>query len=64
MKESEEILRDVQDIIKQTTLCIIGVPEGEERKKGEERLFKEKYGPKLPKAGEGHLDPRNPIDLK
>ena len=34
MKKNEDSLRDLWDNIKFTNICIIGVPEGEERKKG------------------------------
>ena len=32
MKRNEDTLRDLCDNIKRTNICIIGVPEGEERK--------------------------------
>ena len=34
MKRTEDSLRDLWDNIKCTNICIIGVPEGEEREKG------------------------------
>ena len=38
MKRNEDSLRDLWDNIKRNNICIIGVPEGEEREKGPERL--------------------------
>ena len=37
MKRNEDSLRDLWDNIKHNNICIIGVPEGEEREKGPER---------------------------
>ena len=39
MKRNEDCLRDLWDNIKCTNICIIGVPEGEEREKGPEKMF-------------------------
>ena len=41
MKRNEDSLRDLWDNIKHTNICIIGVPEGEEREKGPEKIFEE-----------------------
>ena len=41
MKRNEDSLRDLWDKIKHTNICIIGVPEGEERDKGPENIFEE-----------------------
>ena len=41
MKRNEDSLRDLWDDIKHTNICIIGVPEGEEREKGPEKIFEE-----------------------
>ena len=41
MKTNEESLRELWDNIKHTNICIIGVPEGEEREKGTEKIFQE-----------------------
>ena len=38
MKRNEDNLRDLWDNIKCTNLCIIGVPEGEEKEKGPEKI--------------------------
>ena len=41
MKRNEDSLRDLWDNIKRNNIHIIGVPEGEEREKGPERIFAE-----------------------
>ena len=41
MKRNEESLRELWDNIRQTDICIVGVPEGEEKEKGPEKIFKE-----------------------
>ena len=41
MKINEDSLRDLWDNIKCNNLHIIGVPEGEEREKGPEKVFEE-----------------------
>ena len=41
MKRTEDSLRDLWDNIQHTNIQIIGVPEGEERKKGYEKIFEE-----------------------
>ena len=38
-KKNEDSLRDLWDNIKRTNIHIIGVPEGEEREKGPEKIF-------------------------
>ena len=40
-KRNEDKLRDLWDHIKRNDIHIIGVPEGEEREKGPEKIFKE-----------------------
>ena len=40
-KKNEDSLRDLWDDIKHTNICIIGVPEGEEREKRPEKIFEE-----------------------
>ena len=40
-KKNEDSLRDLWDNIKCTNICIIRVPEGEEREKVPEKIFKE-----------------------
>ena len=39
MKRNEDSLRDLWDNIKCTNIHIIGIPEGEEREKGPEKIF-------------------------
>ena len=41
MKRNEDSLRDLSDNNKHTNICIIGVPEGEEREKGPEKIFED-----------------------
>ena len=41
MKRNEDSLRDLWDNVRCTNIRIIGVPEGEEREKGPEKIFKE-----------------------
>ena len=41
MKKHESNIRDLWDNIKQASLCIIGIPEGEEKEKGIENIFEE-----------------------
>ena len=41
MKNGEVNLRDLEDNIKWTNICILGLPEREEREKGAEILFEE-----------------------
>ena len=38
MKRKEENLRDLRDKNKHTNICIIGVPEGEEREKEPDKI--------------------------
>ena len=40
-KRNEDILRDLWDNIKHTNIHIVGVPEGEESKKGPEKIFRD-----------------------
>ena len=41
MKRNEDSLRDLWDNIKHSNICIIEVPEGEEKKKGSEKIFED-----------------------
>ena len=41
MKRAEESLRDLWNNIKFTNIWIIGIPEEEEKKKGNEKIFEE-----------------------
>ena len=40
LKTNEESLREFWDNIKHTNICITGVPEGQEREKGQKKYFK------------------------
>ena len=51
MKRNEDSLRDLWDNIKCTNICIIGVPEGEEKEKGPEKIFEETVTEKFPNMG-------------
>ena len=51
MKRNENSLRDLWDNIKCNNICIIGVPEGEERKKGPEIIFEEIIVKNFPNKG-------------
>ena len=51
MKQNEHPLRDFWGNIKHTNICIIGVPEGEERDKGPEKIFEEIIAEKSPNMG-------------
>ena len=51
MKRNEGSLRDVWDNIKCTNIHITGVPEGEEREKGPEKIFKEIIAENFPNMG-------------
>ena len=51
MKKSKESLCGLQDSIKRINIGIIGVPEGEERDKGAENLFKEVIAENFPTWG-------------
>ena len=51
MKRNEDSLRDLWDNIKLSNICIIGVPEGEEREKGPEKIFEEIIVENFPNRG-------------
>ena len=59
MKTNEGSLRELWDNVKHTNIHIIGVPEGEEREKGTEKIFQEIIAKKLPSHGKGttHSNP-------
>ena len=48
MKRNEDSLRDLWDNIKHTNILIIGVPEGEEREKGPEKIVEEIIAENIP----------------
>ena len=51
MKRNEDSLRDLWDNIKRNNIRIIGVPEGEEREKGPEKIFEDMIVEKFPNMG-------------
>ena len=51
MKRNEDSLRDLWDNIKRNNIRIIGVPKGEEREKGPEKIFEEIIVENLPNMG-------------
>ena len=51
MKRNEDSLRDLWDNIKRKNIRIIGVPEGEEREKGPEKIFEEIIVKNFPNMG-------------
>ena len=51
MKRNEHSLRDLWDNIKRNNIWIIGVPEGEEREKGPEKIFEEFRVENFPNMG-------------
>ena len=51
MKRNEDSLRDLWDNIKHNNIRIIGVPEGEEREKGPEKIFEEIIVENFPNMG-------------
>ena len=51
MKRNEDSLRDLWDNIKRNNICILGVPEGEEREKGPETIFEEIRVKNFPNMG-------------
>uniref|UniRef100_A0A5G2QLX4 L1 transposable element RRM domain-containing protein n=1 Tax=Sus scrofa TaxID=9823 RepID=A0A5G2QLX4_PIG len=51
LKTNEESLRELWDNVKRTNICIIGVPEGEEREKGTEKIFQEIIAENFPNMG-------------
>ena len=51
MKRNEDCLRGLWDNIEHTNICIIGVPEGEEREKGPKKMFEEIIVQEFPNMG-------------
>uniref|UniRef100_A0A8D1VKI2 L1 transposable element RRM domain-containing protein n=1 Tax=Sus scrofa TaxID=9823 RepID=A0A8D1VKI2_PIG len=54
-KTNEESLRELWDNVKRTNIRIIGVPEGEEREKGTEKILKETIAKNFPNMGKEPL---------
>ena len=55
LKTKEERLRELWDNVKHTNIRIIGVPEGEEREKGTEKIFQEIIAENFPNVGKEPL---------
>uniref|UniRef100_A0A8W4F9R6 L1 transposable element RRM domain-containing protein n=1 Tax=Sus scrofa TaxID=9823 RepID=A0A8W4F9R6_PIG len=55
LKRNEESLRELWDNVKCTNIHTIWVPEGEEREKGTEKLFKEIIAENFPNVGKEPL---------
>ena len=55
LKRNEESLRELWDNIKCTNIRIVGVPEGEEREKGTEKMFQEIIAENFPNMGKKPL---------
>ena len=51
VKRNEDSPRDLWDNIKCTNICIIGVPEGEEREEEREKIFEEIIAENFPNMG-------------
>ena len=55
LKTNEESLRELWDNVKLTNIHSIGVPEGEEREKGTEKIFQEIIAENFPNMGKEPL---------
>ena len=55
LKTNEESLRELWDNVKCTNIHIIGVPEGEERGKGTEKIFQDITAKNFPPMGKETL---------
>ena len=55
LKRNEVSLREFWDNVKGTNIHIIGVPEGEEREKGPEKIFEEIIAKNFPNMGNDSL---------
>ena len=51
MKRTEDSLRDFWDNIKCTNICVIGIPKGEEKEKGPDKIFEEIIVENFPNMG-------------
>ena len=56
MKRNGDSLRDLWDNIKCSNICIIWVPEGEEREKGPKKIFEEIISEKFPNRGKATVN--------
>ena len=52
MKKHESNIRDPWDNIQKANLCLIGIPEGEEKEKGIENIFQETMDENFPNLKE------------
>ena len=57
LKTNEESLRELWDNIKRSNIHIIGVPEGEDKEKGTEKIFQEIIAENFPNMGKEPLTP-------
>ena len=64
MKRIEDSLRDLWDNIQHTNIQIIGVPEGEEKKKGHEKIFEESIVEHFPNMEKEIIKSKSPIQDK
>ena len=55
LKTNEESLRELWDNVRRSNIRIIGVPEGEEREKGTEKIFQEIIAENFPNMGKESL---------
>ena len=55
LETNEESLRELWDNVKHTNISIIGVPDGEEREKGTEKIFQEIIAENFPNMGKEPL---------
>ena len=55
LKRNEDTLREHWDNFKLTNICIIGVPEGQEREKGPNKIFEEIIAKNFPNMGKESL---------
>ena len=53
MKRNEDSLREIWDNIKHMNICILRVPEGEDREKGAENIFEDIIAENFPNLGKG-----------
>ena len=61
MKRNEDSLRDLWNNVKCTNICIIRVPEGEQREKGPEKIFEEIIVKKFPNMGKEIADRKSVV---
>ena len=58
MKRIEDSRRDLWNNIKRTNICIIGVPEGEEKEKSPEKIFEDIIAENFPNTRKETLKSR------